>query len=73
MYFVWVIGFIWYILFVALNVGLRSYPQNIFQLPKDLADWTYSINHGGMMFGMNMIYLAWGYIMVVSFLNYTNY
>ena len=26
-----------------------------------------------MMFGLNMIYLALGYIMVVSFLNYSSY
>ena len=34
---------------------------------------SYTINHGGMMFGMNMMYLSWGYIMVVSFLKYSNY
>ena len=73
MYFVFVLGFVWYVLFLALFLGLNGYPQNIFLLPKDISDWSYAINHGGMMFGLNMIYLAWGYIMVVSFLNYSAY
>lgn len=73
MYFVWVFGFVWYILFQALAISINWYPQNIFLLPKDIADWSFAINHGGMMFGLNMIYLAWGYIMVVSFLNYSSY
>lgn len=73
MYFVWVFGFVWYLLFMALNIGIKAFPQNIFLLPKDISGFSFSINHGGMLFGMNLIYLAWGYIMVVSFLKYSIY
>jgi hypothetical protein len=73
MYFVWVLGFVWYMFFEALVLGIKGFPQNIFLLPKDISKVSFALNNGGMMFGMNMIYLAWGYIMVASFLNYSNY
>lgn len=73
MYFVWVIGFVWSILYVSLEVGIKTFPQNIWLIPKDMLSWTYTINQGGAIFGLNMMYFAWGYIVVVSFLNYSNY
>jgi hypothetical protein len=73
MYFVWVIGFIWSILYVSLQVGIKTFPQNIWLIPKDMLTWTYTFNQGGAIFGLNMMYFAWGYIVVVSFLNYSNY
>jgi len=42
-------------------------------IPKDLLNWTYTFNHGGLTFGINMMYFAWGYIIAASFLNYSNY
>jgi hypothetical protein len=73
MYAVWVFGFSWFALYVSCQVGLHSFPLNIYQLPVDMAHWTYSIVHGGQMFGLNLMYLAWGYITAVSFLNFSNY
>jgi hypothetical protein len=73
MYFVWVIGFIWSIIYVSLYIGLKTFPQNIWLIPKDLLSWTYTLNHGGETFGLNMMYFAWGYIIAASFLNYSNY
>lgn len=73
MYAVWVMGFCWFILFSAVYVGLKSYPQNIWMLPNDLTHWVYVVTHGGQLFGMNMIYLAWGYILAVNFLSFSNY
>jgi hypothetical protein len=73
MYFVWCAGFGWNILFVTVYLVVKTYPQNVWMLPRKLAHWTYAINHGGQMFGINMIYLAWGYIIAVNFLNFSNY
>ena len=42
-------------------------------IPKMLMSWTYTVNHGGQTFGINMMYFAWGYIIAVSFLKYSNY
>jgi hypothetical protein len=73
MYFVYVVGFAWYILFDALYLGVKIFPENVWRFPEDIAHWTYLINHGGQLFGMNMIYLAYGYIIAVNFLNFSNY
>ena len=73
MYFVWVIGFVWSIFYVSLEVGIKTFPQNIWLIPKEMLSWPYTINQGGAIFGLNMMYFAWGYIVVVSFLNYSNY
>jgi len=73
MYAVWVFGFGWFALYVSCQIGLHSFPMNFFQLPVDMTDWTYSIVHGGQMFGLNLMYLAWGYITAVNFLNFSNY
>jgi hypothetical protein len=73
MYAVWVIGFCWNVLFVSVYLGLKAYPQNIWMIPKDLTHWFYGVTHGGQLFGLNMIYLAWGYILAVNFLTYSNY
>lgn len=73
MYFVWCVGFIWNIMFVACYVGIQSFPQNIWVLPQVIARWPYIFVHGGMMFGVNMMFLAWGYITAVNFLNFSNF
>jgi hypothetical protein len=73
MHFIWVVGFIWSISYVSLYIGLKTFPQNIWLIPKDIMSWTYTLNHGGETFGLNMMYFAWGYIITVSFLNYSNY
>ena len=73
MYFVYVLGFSWYILYVSASLGIKLFPENVWKLPEDLSNWTYMLIHGGMMFGMNMIYLAYGYIITVNFLNFSNY
>jgi hypothetical protein len=73
MYFVWVIGFIWSILYVSLFIGVKTFPQNVWLIPKDLVSWTYTVNQGGETFGLNMMYFAYGYIIAASFLNYSNY
>jgi hypothetical protein len=70
MYFIWIVGFIWLICFQTLELGIRLFPQNIWTLPDDLTHWTYAIFHGGQLFGFNMVYYAWGYIIAVSLLNY---
>jgi hypothetical protein len=73
MYAVWVLGFCWNVLFVSVYVGIKTYPLNVWMLPRDLTHWMYTITHGGQMFGINMIFLAWGYIITVNFLGFSNY
>ena len=73
MYAVWVIGFVWFALFLAFHVGLQSFPSNIDMLPKDIMSWTYIVVHAGQLFGINLMYLAWGYITAVNLLNFSNY
>ena len=73
MYFVNVLGFAWFNLYAALYLGIKVFPENVWRFPEDLNHWTYMLNHGGQLFGMNMMYFATGYIMAVNFFNFTNY
>jgi hypothetical protein len=45
----------------------------VWVLPQLLARWPFVLVHGGMLFGVNMMFLAWGYITAVNFLNFSNF
>lgn len=74
MYFVMFVGFTWYVLFSATYLGILSFPKNIFKLPEQIGtDPIYLLAHGGLVYGLNGVFLAWGYLGGVKLLSYQNF
>jgi hypothetical protein len=61
-----VIGIIWFILYNTTTMGMTLFPKNYMQMYIELNTMSYTVIHGGLIFGMNMIFLAVGYITVIS-------
>ena len=67
------IGLNWYILFLVTREALISIPANYQQTTYYLSTIYFTINHGGQLFGLNMLFLCGGYILTINFLEYSTF
>ncbi len=73
MFLVGTVGILWYILYSATSLGFNSFPKNYMQRAQELSSFYFIVNHGGQLFGMNLIFLAAAYRTVTAMLEYTNF
>eukprot|EP00347_Sterkiella_histriomuscorum_P019162 403342707 len=73
MYLLMSIGICWYIFYSATILAIKLYPRNFETLKSELSTMAYTINHGGQLFGLNLIFLAFGYLSITSSFEFTTF
>ncbi|CDW84312.1 UNKNOWN [Stylonychia lemnae] len=66
LYLILAYGILWYTFFSSTMLGILMFPKNFQQISIEISGGMYLLFHGGQLFGMNMIFLASGYIIVIS-------
>lgn len=73
MYCIIFVGLIWFMLYSCSEASLLSNPANFTELADMSAELIFLFNYHGQLYGMNMMFLGFGYIITSGLLQYKTF